>query len=300
MLWLRVNGPVQLLTETGRWLEATGRARQAIVTNSVDPGRGLLTADLRPEGADEIIDRLSERGIDPGTVSLMRLEEVTPGRTRGPGSLIWVELIGQARRNARPIARYLVFMAVAGIIAGVGVLTVNSTLIVGAMAVSPDTLPITAACVGLVGRRPTLAGRSLGTLAIGLSVACSGAASATLLLRASGRVPGGFQVGEAALAGLVTISTGTVVVALVAGIAAMLAVETKASAAVGVAISVTTIPATAYLGVAAAFGQIDRVPGAAALLGVNIAMILAGGTVTLAIQGRIESREEHSDGSPKP
>ena len=35
----------------------------------------------------------------------------------------------------------------------------------------------------------------------------------------------------------------------------MLALETRASAAVGVAVSVTTIPAAAYLGVAAGLGE---------------------------------------------
>ena len=59
-------------------------------------------------------------------------------------------MLGQARRNARPVARYLVFMIVAGVIAAYGVIEVNSILIVGAMAVSPDVLPVTAACVGLV------------------------------------------------------------------------------------------------------------------------------------------------------
>jgi Domain of unknown function (DUF389) len=39
-------------------------------------------------------------------------------------------------------------------------------------------------------------------------------------------------------------------IALAAGVAAILFFETRASAAVGVAISVTTIPASAYLGVA--------------------------------------------------
>ena len=38
----------------------------------------------------------------------------------------------------------------------------------------------------------------------------------------------------------------------------MLALETRASSGVGVAISVTTIPAAAYLGVAAGLGEFDK------------------------------------------
>ena len=63
-------------------------------------------------------------------------------------------MLGAAWLNARPIARYLAFMFVAGVIACYGVIDANVILIVGAMAVSPDLLPITAIAVGIVGRRP--------------------------------------------------------------------------------------------------------------------------------------------------
>ena len=56
------------------------------------------------------------------------------------------------------------------------------------------------------------------------------------------------------LGALTTVSNETVVVALAAGVAGMLALETRASSGVGVAISVTTIPASAYVGVAAGLG----------------------------------------------
>jgi Domain of unknown function (DUF389) len=76
-------------------------------------------------------------------------------------------------------------------------------------------------------------------------------------------------------------------VALAAGVAGMLALETRASAAVGVGISITTIPAAAYLGVAAGNGQVDKVWGALAVLGVNVVMLLLGGTATLLAQRRL-------------
>jgi Domain of unknown function (DUF389) len=59
-------------------------------------------------------------------------------------------------------------------------------------------------------------------------------------------------------------------VAFAAGIAGMLAVETRASAGVGVAISVTTIPAAAFLGVAAGIGELSKSLSALAVLGVNV------------------------------
>jgi hypothetical protein len=72
----------------------------------------------------------------------------------------------------------------------------------------------------------------------------------------------------------------------------MLAVETRASAAVGVAISVTTIPAAAYLGVALGIGEFDRSLSALAVLGANVAMMLVGGSTALAVQRGFSRSDE--------
>ncbi len=100
-------------------------------------------------------------------------------------------------------------------------------------------------------------------------------------------MPSDFEVGESALSGLTTVNEATIVVALAAGVAGMLALETRASSAVGVAISITTIPAAAYLGVAAGVGEAGKAWGALAVLGANIAMLLVAGTLTLVVQRRL-------------
>jgi hypothetical protein len=70
----------------------------------------------------------------------------------------------------------------------------------------------------------------------------------------------------------------------------MLAIETRASSAVGVAISITTIPAAAYFGVAVVVGATGKASGALAVLGVNVAMLLVAGTTTLFVQRRLGDR----------
>jgi uncharacterized membrane protein len=72
------------------------------------------------------------------------------------------------------------------VLAAFAVILRNSVLIVGAMAVSPDLLPVTAACVGIVGRRARLADRAVGTLALGLTVAMATALCMTWILDAIG------------------------------------------------------------------------------------------------------------------
>ena len=64
----------------------------------------------------------------------------------------------------------------------------------------------------------------------------------------------------------------------------MLAFETRASSGVGVAISVTTIPAAAYLGVAAGLGEGSKALGALAVLATNVVFMVAAAATTLSLQ----------------
>ena len=296
MLHLRVYGPSDSLTVIGEGLEDHGAARNVALAQGVRAGHVLLTAEVAAEHADDVLELLVRSGVAEDDIMLARLDEIGPIRPGRSASLIWADVLGQARANARPVARYLIFMIAAGVIAAYGVIEANGILIVGAMAVSPDLLPITAACVGLVGRRPRLVAGALVTLAVGMGATCLTAAVLTLILDLLDLLPSGFEVGESALSGLTTVNDSTIAVALAAGIAGMLALETRASSAVGVAISITTIPAAAYLGVAAGLGEAGKAGGALGVLAVNVAMLLVAGTLTLIVQRRLGLPV----GSPRP
>ena len=103
---------------------------------------------------------------------LTRQEVVAPnpphGRLSRGEEFAWIEVMGEARTHARPLGRYLALMSVAGVLGALGVITDNPILVVGAMAVSPDILPICAACVGLVAGRLRLAWRATVTLLLGI------------------------------------------------------------------------------------------------------------------------------------
>jgi uncharacterized hydrophobic protein (TIGR00271 family) len=208
----------------------------------------------------------------------------------GVDGFAWVEVMGQARANSRPLARYLALINVAAVIAALGVITNSSILIVGAMAVSPDLLPICATAVGLVGGRYALARRAFVTLVLGLGLVVATAMVLSALLKWTGLLPAGFAVEQSSLSNLAHTDYSTVLIALAAGVAAMLSFETRASTAVGVAISVTTIPASAYLGVALGAGGIEHALGAAVVLAINVSLLIVSATLTLAVQRWLPNR----------
>jgi uncharacterized membrane protein len=76
-----------------------------------------------------------------------------------------------------------------------------------------------------------------------------------------------------------------VIVALLAGCAGVLSLtSTKSGALIGVLVSVTTIPAAANVGVAAAYGDWSEWRGALLQLAINVTAIFFAGITTLAVQ----------------
>jgi uncharacterized hydrophobic protein (TIGR00271 family) len=259
-------------------------ARHVSLVEARSARTALVTADLRPDAADPALAALEALGVPADDVELVRLDTIVTGAGAGEVTgLVWADVLGRARAQARATARYLVLMAAAGVVGGLAVVNDSSTLIVGAMAISPDLLPVTATCTGIVFRRRRLVVRGLAALVVGLAVSGVLATAVSASLDHLGLMPAGFSLREFSIA-QTHVNATTILVALAAGVAGMLAVETRASAAIGVAISVTTIPAAAYLGVALGIGEFSKSLSALAVLGANIAMMLVGGTIALAVQ----------------
>ncbi len=268
-----------------RELESLAGARHVSVVTLARGGESVVSADLRADAADSALETLQALGVGAGDIVLVRLDVIAPGSASDGAELVWADVLGQARRRARTHVRYVVLMAAAGVIASLGVLNDNPTLIVGAMAISPDLMPVTATCTGLVLRRRRLAQRGLVTLVLGLVVAGLLALIVAVALKVLDMLPAGYSLQDLSDVQTHTGAT-TILVAFAAGVAGMLAVETRASAAVGVAISVTTIPAAAYLGVALGVEAWRPALPVIGVLATNIAFMLAGGSIVLAVQRR--------------
>jgi uncharacterized hydrophobic protein (TIGR00271 family) len=284
MLQLRVYGEQDSMAAVAKELERLAGTRHLTVARTGVDGGASVSADVRAETADQALSVLERLGVPADDVVLVRVDEIgSPPDSPDSLALVWADVLGQARARARLPGRYFVLMAAAGVVAAFAIINHSAVLIVGAMAISPDLLPITAACTGIALLRRRLALRGLGALLVGLATTGAVALTLTALLDVLGLMPGDFELGSIPAA-QTHVNTSTILIALAAGVAGMLATEARGSAAVGVAISVTTIPAVAYLGVGIAIGEAGKSLSALGVLGVNIGMMLAGGSTTLALQ----------------
>jgi uncharacterized hydrophobic protein (TIGR00271 family) len=285
MIALEVFGEAPAMTAVAERLVEIDGASRVRIEPALHDGRSVVLAHVSHDSTDQVLTELRALRVARADMTLMRIEEVGGGAADAEDtSLIWADVLGLAGSNSRLIGRYLAFMAVAGVIACYGVVDANPILIVGAMAVSPDLLPITATAVGLVGRSLRLAGKALLALTVGMAVASALAAIFAYAQNQLSLLPSGFNINETVLRSLATVNDETIAVAFAAGVAGMLAFETRASSGVGVAISVTTIPAAAYLGVAAGLGEGSQALGALAVLATNVVMMVAAAAITLSLQ----------------
>ena len=292
MINLEIFGKSEAMATVAERLDELDDVNRVRLVDATRARHSVVSGAVHPRAVDTTLEEVRALGVPDADITLTRVELVGSLATgTAEASLVWADVIGTAWLNARPIARYLAFVLAAGVIGGYGVIDNNSILIVGAMAVSPDLLPITAIGVGIVALRPGLAGRALLTLAVGLGAAALAAALATFAQDKLDLIPSDFDIEVTGVLGSLTaVSNETIAVALVAGVAGMLALETRAGSGVGVAISVTTIPAAAYLGVAAGLREADKALGALGVLGANVSMMVVGAVATLALQSLLMRR----------
>ncbi len=287
----------ELVDEVTATLTAHPGVRHVTRGATTTDGMVTLSAEVSAANADAAVERLADLGIASDDLTLWRVPGVQPlgwqRRTRSEESdgEVWAEIVGRADENATLASRYLLFMISAGIIAGIGVITGSAVLLVGAMAISPDLLPVSASAIGIVERRWQLALRAIRVLLIGLASGALGAFGATAVLRLFDRVDDDLRLADTMMGEALTqIGPGSLIVAAVAGVAGMMAFERPSGAAVGVAISVTTIPAAAYVGAAMAMGRDDPMWGALGVLLANVVTLILASTATLAAQRRVRRR----------
>ena len=231
------------------------------------PEGDVILCDIAREDASVVVSDLRELDVDTeGSIAIEHIDSAISSAAAAaeraaeghPGdAVIWEEVESRTSENIELNAVFLAFMALACLIASVGILLDSPILIVGAMIVGPEFGPIAGLCVALVQRRRDVARRSFRALAIGFPVGITAAFLFALAIRAVDLTPEGFTVTAHPLTDFISDPDAfSFIVAVFAGVAGVLSLTSaKSGALIGVLVSVTTIPAAANIGVAAAFAE---------------------------------------------
>lgn len=298
MVHLRIVVPAGTCEEVLELLEGNPSVVNVVHLPGVArrPAGDLVLCDVAREDASVVLSDLRRLDVDHlgsimvESVDTQLSDAADAAIAHAPGdptdAVVWEQVEAQTSEQAQLSEIFLVFIALAGVIAAIGILLDSPILVVGGMVVGPEFGPIAGFCVAAVNRRPRLAARSFAALLVGFPLSIGVALLVVLGLKALGVAPAAFDGSDHALSS--TIANPDVyaaVVALSAGVVGMLSLSTaKSGALIGVLISVTTIPAAANVGVAAAYGDGSSFAGSLGQLGLNVACLLLAGAATLEVQ----------------
>ncbi|MEU6596938.1 DUF389 domain-containing protein [Streptomyces flaveolus] len=298
MLHLRLITPVERTDEVVRLIETTVGTTHLVVLPGAarDPAGDVVLCDVAREAGDELIAGLRRLGLDDtGSIametidlSLSRRADEAEAEAPGEGAdaVLWEGLTEATHEESTLSVTYVAFITLATMIAACGVVLDNAILIVGAMAVGPEFGPLAGICTALVRRRPRLAWRSLTALLVGFAVAMALTAGFSLLMDAVGLFSKARLEADRPNTGFIYAPDWfSFVVAVLAGIAGTLSLTSaKSGALVGVAISVTTVPAAANAAVALIYDDTHQSARSSEQLLLNLLGIVLAGTLTLLAQ----------------
>ncbi|MCX5131441.1 MULTISPECIES: DUF389 domain-containing protein [unclassified Streptomyces] len=298
MLHLRLITPADRTDDVVRLIEATvGTAHVVVLPGAArNPAGDVVLCDVAREAGDELIGGLRDLGIDhTGSIAVEdidlslskradKAEADAPGE--GADAVLWEHLEEATHEESTLSVTYIAFITIATMIASCGVVLDNAVLIVGAMAVGPEFGPLAGLCTATVQRAPRLALRSLTALLAGFAIAMAVTVLFSLFMDGVGLFTEAQLEGPRPNTGFVYAPDWfSFVVAVLAGAAGMLSLTSaKSGALVGVAISVTTVPAAANAAVALSYGDMGQTWGSTKQLLFNLLGIVLAGILTLMAQ----------------
>jgi uncharacterized hydrophobic protein (TIGR00271 family) len=298
MLHLRLITPAGRTDDVVRLIEKTVGTTHLVVLPGAarNPAGDVVMCDVAREAGDELIGALRTLGLDrTGSIAVENIdlslsrradkaEEEAPGE--GADAVLWEGLADATHEESTLSVTYVAFITLATMIAACGVVLDNAILIVGAMAVGPEFGPLAGICTSVVQRRPRLALRSLTALLVGFAGAMLVTVGFALFMDAVGLFHESDLEGKRPNTAFVYAPDAfSFIVAVLAGIAGTLSLTSaKSGALVGVAISVTTVPAAANAAVALAYGDTSQTIGSTNQLLLNLLGIVLAGIATLAAQ----------------
>jgi uncharacterized hydrophobic protein (TIGR00271 family) len=274
---------------------------------AVGPASDAIQFDVRPRSANSVFRHLQAFQHERGGTVAVDYVDATLGERAPPASEhflvqrdiapVWDIVEARIRSDAVYAPSFYILLAIAGLIAAVGILTNSQILIVGAMVVGPEYNAIMGVALGFDKRtgRPVI--RGLLALLAGFSAAMFLTLLFALAIRWSGHTPKLYSLGVRPVSSLINNpNLFSVVVAVLAGIVGVVSLtEARASALIGVFISVTTIPAAADVGLSIGYASWSEARGSAFQLLLNVAVLIAVGVLVLRVQRIIWGARERAE-----
>lgn len=298
MLHLRLITPSGSTDDVVALIENTvGTTHLVVVPGAArNPAGDVVMCDVAREAGDELLSGLQRLGLDEtGSIAVENIdlslslradkaEAEAPGE--GADAVLWEHLTDATHEESTLSVTYLAFITLATMIAACGVVLDNAVLVVGAMAVGPEFGPLAGVCTSIVQRAPRLALRSLIALLVGFAVAMAATVGFSLFMDAIDLFSKAQLEADRPQTGFVYAPDAfSFIVAVLAGAAGTLSLTSaKSGALVGVAISVTTVPAAANAAVALSYGDMAQTRGSTEQLLLNLLGIILAGTLTLLAQ----------------
>jgi len=259
---------------------------------AVVPPGDVLEVLIAREAVEELLEKLEILKIrDAGSIAMTtpefvlsrkadQAERSAPGD--GADAVIWDDVTRQTGEDSRLTWNFLAFLVLATQLAGIGIVTDSPIAIVGAMAVGPEFGPLAALAVSLATRQWKLGRRAAVALGVGFPVAMVLAALTAWLSVPLGLFPRDALDKGSAVEFIYHPGPYSLIVAVLAGIAGMLSIIGRRSAAlIGVFISVTTVPAAGYVAVALVLGEYQKATGSALQLLLNLVGIVVAALAVL-------------------
>jgi len=279
-----------------------GTAEVTVVRGaSVVPEGDVIEVLVARESVEELLEKLSILKVrDVGSISMStpefvlsrnadQAERAAPGE--GADAVIWEDVTRQTGEDSRLTWNFLAFLVLATQLAGIGIVTDSPIAIVGAMAVGPEFGPLAALAVSIATRKWRLGRRAAVALAVGFPVAMLLAALTAWLSIPLGLFPRDALDKGSAVEFIYHPGPYSLIVAILAGIAGMLSIIGRRSAAlIGVFISVTTVPAAGYVAVALVLGEYPKAAGSALQLLLNLVGIVVAAVAVLLFYRMISKR----------
>jgi uncharacterized hydrophobic protein (TIGR00271 family) len=292
---------------TGRLVERL-RAHPGVINLVVLPGASTappgdaVQFDVTSGAANSVLRQLRELGLGhQSPIIIDSIDAAITDAPRRPAWLrshpgehapVWAFVEARITGEASYAPSFFALLIFAGLIGACGILTDSEILIVGAMVVGPEYSAIISVALGIERRDGRSVGQGLLVLLVGFLAAIAVTLLFALCIRGVGYAPELYRRGVRPVSDLINSpNLFSLVVAVVAGLVGVVSLTTsRASALIGVFISVTTIPAAADIAVSVAFGRWREAGGSTLQLLLNVGVLIIVGALALRWQRLIWRR----------